>query len=124
MPLNLGRWVKYARARLDAAVAQGERSLDRREAEREAELADRPWLASEADAPTLDEARARIEWEAEHQRRAGDGATPAAGPPAGTVDDAAAASARLELDAREREAAERLARIREELGVDEPERPA
>ena len=43
--------------------------LDQLEAEREVELAEKPWLASDSEAPTFDEARARIECEVE-------GATP------------------------------------------------
>ena len=65
----MSRWMKYAKARLDAALGQGNDELDRLEAEREAELADKPWLRSEGEAPSFDEARARIEWEAERQRR-------------------------------------------------------
>lgn len=65
--MNVNRWVRYAKARIDAAVGQGNESLDRLEAERQAELAERPWLAADGTAPSLDEARARIEWEARQQ---------------------------------------------------------
>jgi hypothetical protein len=148
MALNIGRWLKYAQARLTTAVDEGHRELDQLEAEREAELAERPWLASDGEAPTFDEARRRIEWEAEEQRRraeASDASTatppapsgdhePPAGAPAAPAphrdpmagapssgDDAEVAAARLELDERERAAKERLDAIREEFGIDTPE---
>jgi hypothetical protein len=121
MALNLGRWIKYAQARLDGALASGNRELDQLEAEREAELADRPWLASDAEHPTLDEARARIEWEAGQQAE-DPGTAPAPTPPSsGDAGDAAdAAAARIEIDRREREAKARLDAMREELGIEPP----
>lgn len=128
MALDVNRWLKYAKARLDTAVNQGNASLDRREAEREAELADKPWLRSDRAAPTLDEAKARIEWEAEEQRRraAEDGAPPATADPGGgsrrpqaTAGDAEHESARLELDRREQASAARLEQIRRQLGVED-----
>jgi hypothetical protein len=74
---NISRWFNYAKARIDSAIGQGHRDLDELEAQREAELADRPWLASDTETPTFDEARARIEWEAEQAaRRAGRDAAP------------------------------------------------
>ena len=122
MAFDVNRWMKYARARIDSAVGQGNRSLDRLEAEREADLADKPWLRSGTEAPTLDEARARIEWEAERQRKA------AAPPPAtpATPEDPTAeqAAAKVELEAQQRKSADRLDQIRKELGVDEPADPA
>ncbi len=145
MALDVNRWLHYAKARIERAVGQGNEELDRLEAEREVELADRPWLRADGAAPTLDEARARIEWEAEHQRtlaasrgatsgsdggsEAGTGAgasTPPASTSAGTgtgtatAADAEQAGARLELERRERESAARLAQIRAELGVAAP----
>ncbi len=68
MGLDLNRWFNYAKARVNSAVGQANSSLDQREAEREADLADKPWLRSDGEAPTMEEARARIEWEAERQR--------------------------------------------------------
>jgi len=127
MALDVNRWLKYAKARLDTAVNQGNASLDRLEAEREADLADKPWLRSDRTAPTLDEAKARIEWEAEEQRRRADedGAPPTAGDPSGrppptTAGDAEHESARLELERREQASAARLEEIRRELGVEDP----
>jgi len=126
MALDVNRWLKYAKARIDSAVGQGNKSLDRLEAEREADLADKPWLRSDRQAPTLDEARARIEWEAERQHR---GSEPGAGPgsdgpaprsPQDAAADAEQESARLELDRREQESAARLEQIRNELGVEAP----
>lgn len=94
---TLSRWTKYAKARLDAAIGSGNRELDRLEAEREAELADKPWLSDDSDAPSLDTARARIEHEVERQRRGADagaptdggGAPSGSGAPSGTPDPAA-----------------------------------
>lgn len=148
MGMNVNRWIQYAKARLDASVRSGNEELDRREADLESDRADRPWLASDGDAPTFEEAQARIRWEAETSERAKTApedtrpAVPVAGqpgddprpepapfepgdPPApGGVDPlsgataAEQAAARIELDARARASAERLADIRRELGVD------
>lgn len=145
MGLDVGRWFKYAQAKLDAAVRSGNDELDQLEAQREAELADRPWLASDGEAPTLDEARARIAWEAEQAQRgaappppatappataAGDPTTPASDPDAPTPPaarpapssgtEAEVAAAKLVLEQREVEARQRLEAIRAELGVDPP----
>lgn len=139
MAANVNRWMKYAKARLDAALGQGNEELDRLEAEREAELADKPWLRSTGDAPSFDEARARIEWEADRQRQLSEerlasadtspdgrgsgaaGGTEAAPRPDQVEDEAEAAareSARIELDQRQRQSAARLDEIRQELGID------
>lgn len=136
MGLDLNRWFNYAKARVASAVGQGNQSLDRREAEREAGLADKPWLRSESEAPTMDEARARIEWEAGRQRPdqanaaadpaddrpAPSSATPEPSPrsPQAVAADAEQEAARLELDRRDQASAERLEAIRAELGVDDP----
>lgn len=147
MAFDLQRWINYAKTKVSSTVDDGNRTLDRLEAERTAELADKPWLRSSGEAPTIDEARARIEWETTRQReQAGrhdgaadsassrdsaaggtrDGATgsPGAGSAPRSPDTVAADAerdvARLELDRRERASAERLRAIREELGVDDP----
>lgn len=140
MGLDLNRWLHYAKARVNSAVNQGHQSLDRREAEREAELADKPWLRSDGEAPSMDEARARIEWEADRQRpdraatTASDqsqdprpsaptaSADPGSGPrsPQAIAADAEQEAARLELDRREQASMDRLEAIRAELGVDAP----
>lgn len=69
MALNVNRWLQYAKARIDSAVGSGHAELDRLEAQQEAERADKPWLASDSAAPTFDEARARIAWEADQQAK-------------------------------------------------------
>lgn len=147
MALDVGRWLKYAQAKLDSAVRSGNRELDQLEAEREVELAEKPWLASDGEAPTFDEARARIEWEAEHQRQqaeasaaerpAGEPSTgapstdpsPSPGaptPPAPSTrlpssgTEAEVAAAKVELEQRDKDAKARLDAIREELDVDPP----
>ena len=182
MGLNVNRWLQYAKAKLDASVASSNDELDRLEAKQEADRADRPWLGAEGDAPTLAEARDRIQWESGQAERmaatkaavegsaegASDApaspssppsdaptsarpaadpkdapvdpapgapttpttpATPAAPGPAATLgpfdpidaeEAAARDSARIELEQRARESADRLEQIRKELGVDPP----
>lgn len=148
--MNVNRWLKYAKAKLDDTLASGNDELDKLEARQEAERAERPWLASEGEAPTFDEARARIAWEAEHADRTEQGdrgapasdATPASGgdgrdrpkpsdhaaarlptDPQTDEDAAARSAARILLDQRAQESAARLAQIRAELGVDDPAPP-
>lgn len=206
MALNVNRWLQYAKARIDSAVGSGHAELDRLEAQQEAERADKPWLASDGAAPTFDEARARIAWEADQQakkaaaherqkqdervgfdadRAPGDLArgeasdddaaptgaagspsvdSPASGPtivgpgpkqddpvtddlpkdqasdhaapseqpaeagpaprsPQQIAHDAELETARLEMEDRQRQSVERLAQIRQELGIDEPPAP-
>ena len=92
---------------------------------------DKPWLASDGEAPTLEETRARIEWEAEEQRRRAEAAPAAAtaratahprpAAPAAGQRGPRVAAARIELDRQARESRERLEAIRKELGVDPPE---
>ncbi|MCU1452249.1 MAG: hypothetical protein JWN46_395 [Acidimicrobiales bacterium] len=124
--MQIGRWVKYARARLNASVRQGSDRLDELEARQQAELAERPWLAAAGEAPTLDEAKARLAWEAEHRRRPGDGSVEgqAPAPERDAADDAELAAAKLVLDQREQAAKERLEQMRRELkaATDEPGR--
>lgn len=138
MAANVGRWWKYAQAKLNSVVSSSNDELDQLEAEQAARAEGRPWLSSDGEAPTLDEARARIEWEAEEQRRqteANDAATAAARAredvdAADSPEDALARAsappdpevvrAQLELDRQARESKERLEQIRKELGVDPP----
>jgi multidrug efflux pump subunit AcrA (membrane-fusion protein) len=149
MAMDLNKWVNYAKARLESAVGRGNDELTRLEAEREAELADKPWLRSDGAAPTLDEARARIEWESRRQEELAaerdrmnaataapepSGTNPAE-PPAGVPAPSAPAApadpeelrlaaeaeqAKLAIEERDRAAAQRLDEIRRELGVDAP----
>ena len=129
MALNLNQWVNYAKTKLESAVGRSNAELDRLEAERAAEAADKPWLVSDSEAPTLDEARARIEWEARQQAdRSAEAGTDApqsaeAPSPQDVGATAEAEQARLELDQRQKAAAERLDQIREELGVQAPPAP-
>ncbi len=135
MATNLNRWLKYAKAKLESTVSTGNDELDRLEARQEAERAERPWLGADRDAPSFEEAQARIRWEAERTE---------AGPPPGSarkaapsvdqaevddvdaLDTATAAEqhgARIELDARAKQSADRLDQIRRELGVADPAAP-
>jgi hypothetical protein len=126
MGFNVNRWLKYAQAKLGATVDSANQDLDELEAERAAAVADRPWLADDGAVPSFDEARARIEWEADAQQRAGrsEESTPPAGVPptsaASARPDPDVAAAQLELDRRAQEASARLDAIREELGVEPP----
>lgn len=127
MALNLSRWWKYAQAKANSALRDAERELDDLEAERAAQVAERPWLADDAEAPSLDTARARIEWEAAQQAGSTGGAPTApaepsseARPHATGASEPEVEAARLELDRREREAKARLEAMRDELGIDPP----
>ena len=109
MALNVNRWITYAKARLDTAIGDGHRELDRLEAEREVARAEKPWLSPAGDAPTLDEIRARIEWEASKA------ATP-------RPDQANPGQVDADIETQRRAVADRLDAIRAELGPS-PEDP-
>ena len=117
MAVGLKRWLKYGRARVDAAVRDVESVLDRKEAELRDEQAGKPWLASDDDAPSYDDATARIE-----ERLRAAGIPTQSSPPSPPADDATVEQIRAFDLAKQRKAAdERLASIRESLGID-PER--
>lgn len=94
------RWFRYGRAKVDAAVRDLDKAVERKEAELRAEEADEPWLASDEATPTFDEANARIE------ATAGRSAEPAGNPT-------------FDLAEQQRAADERLTEIRRSLGVDD-----
>ena len=133
------RWLRYAKAKLDDTVKKGDAELDRREADQRARAEAEPWLASEGDAPTLDEARARIEHQArqaEEAQRSRDAAKPSlaeeptsdgpsdpapAGPAAPSAPPPLATDPQLgsiDFAAQQRAADQRLAAMRKELGLD------
>ena len=90
--MNVNRWLKYAKAKLDDTLMSGNKERDELEARQEADRAERPWLASEGGAPTFDEAKARIAWETEQagraeQRRTASPATDAAADRGHTTSD-------------------------------------
>lgn len=135
MALQWQRWLAYAKARIDSSVRDSERELDRREADLAARSEGRPWISSSGDTPTFDEARARIEAQS---RTAGSaeagpgGAAPgeagsspaspggATGPrpaPAPTSEGDASLES-FDLAAHQKAADDRLAAIRDELGLD------
>ena len=87
------RWLRYTKTQLDLMMRRSERDLDRREAELD------PSLASDAPTPTYDEAKEKIE------RRTGK-TTPST-PDSGDV--------AFDLAVQDREAKERLAKMRDEL---------
>lgn len=102
------RWIRYAKAKLDDSVQRGNEEMDRREAELEDRRRERtPWAkdpTADGDAPTFEEAKARIE----HQ----------AGTRAGATD-----GPEIDFAAQERATQERLAAMRKELGLDEDPPP-
>lgn len=111
------RWLKYGRARIDSAVRDVDRLLDRKEAQLRVEQAGRPWLASDRDVPTYDGATARIE-----ERLRAAGIPTQSSPPSPPPDDETVAKIQaFDLAEQQRAAAERLASIRESLGIT-PER--
>jgi len=97
--------MKYGRAKLDDVLQRGNEELDRREAALETDAAERPWAHRDAPAPTIDDVRDRI---------AHDSGTPA---PAPTADEG------FELAEQQRKADDRLAKIRDELGLGDEEKP-
>ena len=126
MAANWRRWITYAKAKVDHTLRQGDAELDRREARLEAEAAGKPWLSSSGPAPTFDEAKARIEHEARQAEARGAGPAPApAGPAPGPGAPAAPAAApapagdlaAFDMAAHQKAADERLAAIRDELGL-------
>ena len=129
MAANVGRWLKYAQAKLNSVVSSSNAELDDLEAEQAARAADKPWLSSDGGAPTLEEARARIEWEADEQRRRAEAEVDAAESPddalarVDAAPDPEVVRAQIELDRQARESKERLEQIRKELGVDAPDTP-
>ncbi len=97
MALNLRRWLDYAKTRLDAGLASGNRELDRREADLAARREGRSTMDDDRVVPTFDEVKARIERELERAEGGGAAApdavpTPATGPaePSTAVDAPAA----------------------------------
>lgn len=119
---NWQRWLNYGKAKLDSTLRSGEEELDRREARLEAEAAEKPWLRGTAAAPTLDEVKARIAFDAEQAEAA---AKKSPGDPPSTtplpVDNSSAlgGQAGFDFNEQQRQADERLATIRSELGLDD-----
>lgn len=120
MPAQWERWLRYAKAKLDDTVKKGDAELDRREAEQRARAEGKPWLSGEDDTPTLDEARARIEHQARQAGHAGAAAPAAEGP---AVPTPSTDGPSIDFAAQQRAADERLAALREELGLDEGDPP-
>lgn len=121
MALQWQRWLKYAQAKLDSSLKQGEAELDRRESELEARSAGRPWLGSTRDAPSFDEAKARIDHQTREatQRRAeaaGAGGPPTAPSPRPGVGGGADLDT-FDMAKHQQAAEERLAAMRDELGL-------
>lgn len=98
------RWFRYGKAKVAAAARDLDKTVERKEAELRAEQDDKPWLASDDDAPTFDEAKARIE------ATAGPSVQPSGNPT-------------FDLAEEQRAADERLAEIRRSLGVEDDKDP-
>ena len=116
---NWQRWLKYGKAKLDDTLKSGNDELDKREAALEAEAAEKPWLRSTGDAPSMDQVKARIDYEAKQAeaRKASAGSGADATPKVTT--DAGAGQEGFDFAEQQRQADERLAAIRSELGLDE-----
>ena len=97
------RWLRYAKAKLDTTLRETEEELDRREARLEAERTGKPWLGDDRATPSYDDVKERIE-------RTGGPAPKPSGNEA------------FDLAEQERAAAERLAEMRESLGLDDDKR--
>ena len=96
------RWVKYGKAKVDDAIKGLDRTLDRKEAELEADERAKPWLSDDDPAPSFDEAKARIEDATQDVPKA----------PAGSGNPT------FDLAEQQRAADERLAEIRRSLDLD------
>lgn len=112
--------MEYGRAKLDDALRSGNAELDDAEARLEAEAADKPWLRSTGEAPTLDEVRARIEHDAAASRApdATAGGTPPSPPVAPAPPVAAPVDPGFDMADQQHRADDRLAAIRRDLGLD------
>jgi len=119
MAVQWQRWLRYAKARLDSSVKQGEATLDRREAEQEARAAEKPWLSSAGDGPSFDEVKARIAHDSEEGEKArpshsaGDPVVPRPAAEGGDPIES------FDMAAQQKAADERLAAMRKELGLDD-----
>jgi hypothetical protein len=98
------RWLGYAKTKARRMTRDVDRELDRREAELDAERAEKPWLDPSGDTPTMDEVRARID----HDTGAGKA----------KADDDPPPDVAVELEAQRRAASKRLSSIRKSLGLD------
>lgn len=116
-PVGWQRWLKYGKAKVDAAVRDVDRALDRKEEELRRDQEGRPWIAGDDDVPSYDDATARIE-----ERLAAAGIPTQSSPPSPPADEATVAKIRaFDVAEQQRAADERLAAIRESLGI-KPER--
>ena len=112
-PVGWKRWLKYGKARVDAAVRDVEDVLDRKEDELRRDQQDRPWLTSDDDVPSYDDATARIE-----DRLRAAGIPTQSSPPSPPADDETVARIRaFDVAEQQRAADERLASIRDSLGI-------
>jgi len=102
------RWVKYGKAKLDDTVAGLNRSLDQKERALDDEQKDKPWLGDDDEAPSFEQAKARIDDVTRDVARA----APSSGDPT------------FDVAEQQRAADQRLAEIRRSLDVDDPTKNA
>jgi hypothetical protein len=112
-PVGWQRWLKYGKAKVDAAVRDVDRVLDRKEEELRRDQEGRPWLGGDDDVPTYDEATARIE-----DRLEAAGIPTQSSPPSPPADDETVAKIQaFDLAKQQKAADERLAAIRDSMGI-------
>ena len=105
--------MKYGKAKVDAAVRDVDEALDRKEEQLRRDQADKPWLRSEDDVPSYDDATARIE-----DRLRAAGIPTQSSPPSPPADDETVAKIQaFDLAKQQKAADERLAAIRESMGI-------
>jgi hypothetical protein len=69
MAFDFEKWLNYGKAKVKDAVSSGNKRLDELEAKREADRADKPWLSKDGEDPSIDQVKARIEWQEEQARK-------------------------------------------------------
>lgn len=112
-PVGWKRWLKYGKARVDAAVRDVEQVLDRKEDELRRDQEAKPWLRSDDEVPSYDDATARIE-----ERLKAAGIPTQSSPPSPPADDETVARIQaFDLAKQQQAADERLAAIRESMGI-------
>ena len=112
-PVGWQRWLKYGKAKVDAAVRDVDAALDRKEEELRRDQQGRPWSASDDDVPSYDDATARIE-----ERLKAAGIPAQSSPPSPPADDETVAKLRaFDLAKQQHAADERLAAIRDSMGI-------
>ena len=112
-PVGWQRWLKYGKAKVDAAVRDVDEALDRKEEELRRDQEGRPWIGSDDDVPSYDDATARIE-----ERLKAAGIPTQSSPVSPPADDEMVAKIQaFDLAKQQKAADDRLASIRDSLGI-------